>query len=439
MSYYGIDLGTTNSLIGRQVPEFLSDIVPSCVDPKTNKAGKDVYENLNAIRSFKIDMSLGIEGQLSIQASRRVLEELKRQVKDDDVKDVLISVPAYFSDNQRQATIEAAKLAKLNVIGLINEPTAAAAYVSKNAKGLFVVMDLGGGTFDVSVIDSRYGSYIVMATDGLVVGGDNFDINVFRYLAKKANIQTFIFSAEDKNRFKLFCSKVKIEMAENYGKNMTFDLSSFGGPKDFVFKYSDYKKLMVLTFQETIELTKKIISKNVTEDDYKIVLVGGSTKNPYYRDWVASVFGAEHIIPMNYDPDRVVAQGAAYCAYLKETGEFEIQIQDVTKGLLVGVEEGRCHMIVHPNSVVPLSCTKMFSNYEYAKHIKIPLYQGDKMMQADNELIGELKYEYDEFKEPGEGTVYVTITVDVNGVISLTCEEPLGDAKTIKLDRLKTK
>ena len=121
---YGIDLGTTNSLIGCYEDNYISDLIPSCVDLETGRAGKDLYEDMHAARSFKIDMSMGDEGNMPRVASKYVLMELKRQKP--DVKDVVISVPAYFSDNQRSATLESAKEAGLNVLNLVNEPTAAA-------------------------------------------------------------------------------------------------------------------------------------------------------------------------------------------------------------------------------------------------------------------------------------------------------------------------
>lgn len=436
MAYYGIDLGTTNSLIGNAATGYLSDLVPSCVNLDTRVAGKSVYRDVKSVRSFKIDMSLGVEGALPVQASRYVLEELKRQAG-NKVKDVLISVPAYFSDNQRQATVKAAELANLNVIGLINEPTAAAAYISQNEKRLFVVMDLGGGTFDVSIIDSRYGPYIVMATDGRVIGGDNLDINIYKYLTKQAKIFTFGFSQERKSEFRMFCTDIKIQMAENYGKDLTFDLSPFDGPSDFVFTKTDFKKLIVLTFQETLDLTAKLIAKNIPDEEYSIMLVGGSTKNPYYKDLVAHAFGKQRIVPMNYDPDRVVAQGAAYCAMLKEKGEFIQQIQDVTKGLLIGVENGMCQMLVPPNSIVPLSVTHMFSNFSESSKLCLELYQGEKMTRDENELIGELIFDYGEVKLEGEGVVYVTIEISEDGIIHLVCEEPLGDRKEVEISRVK--
>ena len=173
---YGIDLGTTNSLLGLG-DRLLTGLVPSVVNLQTGKAGKDVLEDMSAARSFKCDISMSKEGQLSVSASSRVLRQLVKE-SGEDVQDVVISVPAYFSDNQRHATIKAAELAGLSVVGLINEPTAAAIYASKSRKALSLVYDLGGGTFDVSVVDSRFGDYDVQATDGCILGGDNFDANI---------------------------------------------------------------------------------------------------------------------------------------------------------------------------------------------------------------------------------------------------------------------
>lgn len=158
---YGIDLGTTNSVLGLG-DQLLTGLVPSVVDLRTGNAGNDVLEEMSAARSFKCDISLSKEGQLSVSASSRVLRQLVKE-SGESVERVVISVPAYFSDNQRQATIKAAQLAGLDVVGLINEPTAAAIYASKSRQALSLVFDLGGGTFDVSVVDSRFGDYDVQA------------------------------------------------------------------------------------------------------------------------------------------------------------------------------------------------------------------------------------------------------------------------------------
>ena len=150
-----------------------------------------MYNNIKATRTYKVNMSKGVEGILPRTASSFVLKELKKRASSEtgiDVNDVVISVPAYFSDSQRTATITAAELAGLNVKGLVNEPTAAAMYIAKNKKGLFVVYDLGGGTFDCSIIDSRFGTYDVQATSGRDEGGDNFDKYIVQNFIKEGNI-----------------------------------------------------------------------------------------------------------------------------------------------------------------------------------------------------------------------------------------------------------
>lgn len=436
MSYFGIDLGTTNSLIGNAATGYLSDLVPSCVDMNTHEAGSTQYENPKATRSFKVNMSLGIEGAVPRQASTYVLQELRRKTN-GVAKDVLISVPAYFNDSQRQATKDAASAAGLNVIGLINEPTAAAAYIAKEKKSLFVVMDLGGGTFDVSIIDSRYGPYLVQATDGRIIGGDNFDLNIMRYLTKQANVPMFLMSEEQRNAFRIACTSFKKLMSNNYGKDMTINLSEFQGPAAFKFKKKDYIKLMVMSFKETIDLTHKLIDNNIAGEDYEILLVGGSTKDPYYQDLVKTEFGVDKVAKLTYDPDRVVAQGAAYCAMLTEQGKFSTTIHDVTKGLMIGRAHGVCTTIVEPNSSIPLTVTEMYSNEEDSDQLYVPLYQGTSSIAENNELIGELYYPYLTKKAAHTGIVYVTISIDANGIITFECAEPLMPPVKIKLDRKK--
>jgi len=434
MSYFGIDLGTTNSLIGNAATGYLSDLVPSCVDMNTHKAGATQYSNPKATRSFKVNMSLGIEGAVPRQASTCVLQELKRQTN-GVAKDVMISVPAYFNDSQRQATVEAAVAAGFNVIGLINEPTAAAAYIARSKKSLFVVMDLGGGTFDVSVVDSRYGPYIVQATDGRIIGGDNLDRNIMKYLTKQAKVPWFLMDEERRNAFRIACTGFKLQMSHNYGKDVIIDLSEFNGPAEFKFKKTDYIKLMVMSFKETIDLTHKIINENLADEDYEILLVGGSTKDPYYQAMVKEEFGKDHVAKIDYDPDRVVAQGAAYCAMLTEQGKFSTKVHDVTKGLMIGRDNGICTPIVEPNSSIPLSVTEMYSNAEDSDKLYIPLYQGTSAMQKDNELIGELYYPYGVIRPANTGIVYVTVEIDTDGVITFKCAEPMRDPVVVKLDR----
>ena len=432
---YGIDLGTTNSLISCYETGFISDLVPSCVDMKTGKAGKDYFEDMNAERSFKIDISMGTEGNLSRVASKCVLQALKDEVKDDVVKDVVISVPAYFTDNQRTATMEAAKNAGLNVLNLVNEPTAAAMYIARQAKGLFVVFDLGGGTFDVSIIDSRYGAYDVQATSGTILGGDDFDNNLARYFMKNGKIPIHTMNKQRIKELTHFASKIKIEM-QNKRSPFPVDLSKFGGIS-VMFTPEDYTALMKTTFSETINLTKKLINKWIDPTDlYDILLVGGSTHCPFLRDWLFEETGIVPA-PLKYDPDRVVALGAGYYADIAKRGELGTKISDVTTALSIGLEDGTCSTVVKANSKIPLTEERVYANGVASNKLSLKLYQGDKLWRKDNEFIGELIYEYDEVKEANMGQVFVNISIDVNGVITFSARELLKEPKTIVLDRNK--
>lgn len=434
MSYFGIDLGTSNSLIGNASTGYLSELIPSVVNMKTKVVGNDVYNDLEAERIFKLSMSMDIGGAVPRLASAEVLKKLKA-LTGGAAHDVLISVPAFFNDNQRQATVEAASTAGLNVVGLINEPTAAAAYIAKGKKSLFVVMDLGGGTFDVSIVDSRFGPYIVQASDGIVpCGGSNLDYEIMRYLSKQAKVPIFMMNKEAKNSFKIKCQEYKITMSENYPNDVTFDLSEFDGPKSFKFKSKDYKALMEMVFKRTVEKTKRLIENNIPGETFDILLVGGSTKDPYYRDMVVSMLKHD-VAPLTYDPDRVVAQGAAYCAMLKEQGKFNTTVHDVTKALSVGCADGTCKNLIEANSSIPCVVSEMFTNDQDCEVLHLELYQGASPLSKENEYIGELNYPYGREVKAHEGIVYVTIAVDDKGTIEFKCNESLQDPVVVRLNR----
>lgn len=433
MSIYGIDLGTTNSLIGLHKENFLSSMVPSCVNLDTGVVGTEAYNDMQAKRSFKVDMSLGTEGVMPRVCSGKVLAELRRLAGGDVVKDVVISVPAYFSDNQRQATIEAARDIGLNVKGLVNEPTAAAMYIAQNRRSLFIVYDLGGGTFDVSMIDARFGSYDVQATDGRILGGDDFDKAILKYFTKQGSIPLHKMNALSRNALQHLATKMKIKMQKER-KDFEVDLSAWSGNR-IVFKEQDYIQLMKLTFSETINMIKKIVDANIPYGEhYEVLLVGGSTRCPYLREWIAEE--CRVVIPdLDYDPDRVVAQGAALYASLLESGEIDMVVSDVTKALSIEMADGTCNVLVEANSKVPLSQETIYSNNVEASSIRINLLQGDNTFAKDNECIGTLEWQYAEVKKPLDGQVIVRVDIDIAGVITFSVKELLRAPKVVILDR----
>lgn len=426
MSFYGIDLGTTNSLICNKASDFLSELVPSCVDITTGEVGISQYDNLNAKRSFKTDMSSGDEGLMPRVASKDVLLELKRIAQRqsvEPVKDVVISVPAYFSDNQRQATIKAATDAGLCVKGLVNEPTAAAIYITRNKKGLYVVFDLGGGTFDVSAIDSRYGMFDVMATDGLKCGGDDFDMNIFKFIVKRSNLTLFRMPKQDQLKLQHECTKYKIRMQKER-KPFVVDMSQYGA-NDVEFTPENYINIMKMTFGECINCMQSLLEQSVCDGEYvEILLVGGSTRCPYLREWIAEVTGITPA-PLTYNPDQVVAQGAAYYAEMLEQGVINTKVSDVTKRLSIKLVDGTTKTIINSNSKIPLRATEMFYSPVASKSLVVTLLQGDGLNASDNETIGQLVWDYENPVPAGEGEVLVEITIDEAGVITFSVNELL--------------
>lgn len=436
MSIYGIDLGTTNSLIGLHSDNFLSDMVPSCVNMDTGVVGTEAYNDMQAKRSFKVDMSLGKEGTMPRVCSSKVLAELRRMAGGDKVKDVVISVPAYFSDNQRQATIESAKSIGLNVRGLVNEPTAAAMYIAQSRRSLFIVYDLGGGTFDVSMIDARFGSYDVQATDGKILGGDDFDKSIFKYFVKQGNIPLHKLDALSRNALRHLATKMKVKMQKKR-EDFEVDLSPWHGTR-MLFREQDYIQLMKLTFSDTINMIKKIVDANIPYGEhYEVLLVGGSTRCPYIREWIEEECKVE-IPELDYDPDRVVAQGAALYASLLENGEIDTLVSDVTKALSIEMADGTCSVLVEANSKVPLSQETIYSNNVEASSIRINLLQGDNTFARDNECIGTLEWQYEEVKKPLDGQVIVKVDIDSAGVITFSVKELLRAPKVVILDRSTT-
>lgn len=433
MACYGIDLGTTNSLIGLYKENYLSDLVPSCVNFDTGVVGKEAYNDMKAKRSFKVDISMGTEGIMPRAASAYVLKELRRVAGGSKVEDVVISVPAYFSDNQRQATVEAATEAGLNVLSLVNEPTAAAMYIAQQRKSLFVVYDLGGGTFDVSVIDARFGTYDVQATGGKIIGGDNFDKAILQYFVKQGGVPLHKMNQEAVSALQHFACKMKIEMQKQQ-KDFEVDLTMWNGHK-LLFKATDYIQLMKLTFGDTVSLLKRVVASSIPPNEkYEILLVGGSTRCPFLRRWLVEETGMDIPEP-TYDPDKVVAQGAAFYAHIKETSDIDMTVSDVTKALSIEMADGTCKVLVESNSKIPLSKEQMVCNSIAGDKLQVNLLQGESTFAADNECIGTLVYEYGEPKEAYDGNVIVTVDIDNKGTIMFSVKELLKAPKVVILDR----
>lgn len=420
----GIDLGTTNSLIGHG-DELYTGLVSSSVDVSTkSQVARDVVSN-NIVSSYKVNMTTGESGQLPIACSAIILRDLvDRAIRqcNEYIDEVVISVPAKFSHTQRQAVYNAAEVAGLTVRGLINEPTAAAIYVCKEEKDLVVVYDLGGGTFDVTILESRAGNYCVIATDGDGhLAGDNFDEALANLAMKESKVRIRYKTPENIKRLKTNIRLAK-EAIQKSGMTQFIDMSDFD-TADWQLTLGTYCAVMKEVFAPTIKLTKQIIQTNLMDTDTpKLVFVGGSTACPFLRAWVEDEIGLDSL-PCDIQPDYIVAKGVALYAKMVEDGVAEAEVDDVTKCLCIENEVGMAEVIIEKNTIIPTSEIKMFDVSKESRYLEVNLYQGDSLLCSENDYVGTLVYDYGEVRCPGDGIVEVEITVDHNGRISLSCTD----------------
>lgn len=429
---FGIDLGTTNSLIGTG-DRLLTGLVSSSVDMSTKtQVPRDVISD-TVVSSYKTDMSMGTDGKLSIQCSAVILKTLAEMAErryGEPVEEVVISVPAYFTTSQREAVYEAAKIAGLKVNCLINEPTAAAIYLCKDIKELVVVYDLGGGTFDVSIVDSRLGNYAVIATDGIVLGGDNLD----RALADRALKDCSVpIRNRGKQNIKKLCVQMRLakEQIQKMRQDIYVDMREYDGKvSDFVLTEDIYKEVVYNTFYETFIKTSYLINKYIPASDIKrpkLVLVGGSSSCPYLKDMIREQLDVE-VVEDDLQPDLIVAKGVSIYAGMLNEGNVESIVEDVTKRLCIEDSKGTSLTIIDSNTVLPCENTITVANSKDTNILLLKLYQGDSIIAKKNAYIGTLKYDYEREVKADEGFVEVTVNVTRDGIISLSACEPLfGD------------
>lgn len=423
----GIDLGTTNSLIGHGT-ELYSGLVSSSVNVRTKSqtSRDDVSEDV--VSSYKVNMTTGSSGELPIACSSIILRDLCDKASracGEFIEDIVVSVPAKFSHTQRQAVWKAAEDAGLTMHGLINEPTAAAIYVCRDMKDLVVVYDLGGGTFDVTILDSRAGNYFVVATDGDGhLAGDNFDAALSELALDEMNVKIRYRSKQNLKVLHARIRKAK-ESLQKTGVTTYVDMKDFGCETDWALTVDKYVTKMKEVFAPTIKLTNQIVQVNLMPSEQpKLVFVGGSTACPYLREWVKEETGLESI-ECDEQPDYIVAKGVALYAEMVENGTAQKEVDDVTKCLCIENNLGMAEVVIEKNTIIPTSEVKTFDNSERTRYLNINLYQGDSIYCRDNDYIGTMIFDYGVEREPHEGIVEVEITVDHNGRVSLTCTDIL--------------
>ena len=460
----GIDLGTTNSVVAvleGGEPTVIANAegnrtTPSIVAFKGEEvlvgelAKRQAITNPdNTVRSIKRQIGTNWKEKFENkeytpqEVSARILQKLKRDAESyigEDVTDAVITVPAYFNDAERQATKEAGQIAGLNVLRIINEPTAAAlAYgLEYNEEQKILVYDLGGGSFDVSVLEISEGVFEVKSTSGdSKLGGDDWDERVMEWLVDKFKSSTGIDISEDKmamQRIKEGAEKAKIELSSTTETevNLPFITANDSGPQHLLEKLSrsEFEKIT----SDLVDRTKDPVNKAVEDaglsfsDIQHIILVGGSTRIPAVQALVKSMTGKDPSKGVN--PDEVVASGAAIQAGVLKGDVKDVLLLDVTP-LTLGVETkgGIMTKMIERNTTIPTKRSETFSTADDGQtQVEIHVLQGEREMASGNKSLGKFNLTDIPSAKAGTPQIEVTFDIDANGIVNVNAKD-LGTGK----------
>ncbi len=462
----GIDLGTTNSVVAvmeGQTPTVIANSEGSRTTPSVvafTKTGERLVGQLakrqavtnpdRTIKSIKrhmgTDFKVKIDGKdyTPQEISAMVLQKLVNDASTylgDRVTKAVITVPAYFNDAQRQATKDAGRIAGLDVLRIINEPTAAALAYGLDKKGseTILVWDLGGGTFDVSILEVGDGVFEVKSTNGDThLGGDDYDDKVVAWLVSEFRKDQGIDLSGDKQalqRLTEAAEKAKIELSTltSTGVNLPFITADQSGPKhlDITLTRAEFERLtsdltdrMVQPFKAALADAKIDVSQ-INE----IVMVGGSTRMPVCQDLVKKLTGKE-TLNQSVNPDEVVAIGAAIQAGVLAGEVRDVVLLDVTP-LSLGLETlgGVFTKLIDRNTTIPTKKSQVFTTAEDGQtSVDIAIFQGEREMARDNKSLGQFRLEGIPAAPRGVPQIEVAFNIDANGIVNVSAKD-LGTGK----------